>query len=164
MRDEIILKQLIARLEERGITGFESFPVSEDQEKGRAAAGTLHLAEAIISARQALASGDAGEMQVAAKIYPAFERTGLELAGRAIKAKRRRAAGKTRGRQQADLSKLAWKPWVAMFVNLVSKGTEPKKARRLIKTDMAKKEFVIPATGLFPSDKTIRKRLAVQKK
>lgn len=93
--DRIILETLIARLENEVDTVNEGFfsAWEGDEEKLAACAGVgkLHLAEALLYARQALASGDIEQIRTAVQNCPTLERTGQELARKALEAERRRA-------------------------------------------------------------------------
>jgi hypothetical protein len=166
--DKIILRKLIGRLE-KGVGPvdqgfFSAWEGDEENLATRTVAGKVHFAQALLYAREALASGDEEEIRIAAQICPQLERTGKQLAEKAIKKQRRAAGGKTRGQTQADKAELAWEPYVTMFKDLVSNGIDPRTARQQTKKAMGKADFVIPATGLAPSETSLRARLCITKK
>jgi hypothetical protein len=164
--DRIILQKLLDRLEkeigpvEQGF--FSAWEGDEENLAVRTAAGMGHFAQAVLYAREALASGDDEQIRTAAQICPTFERTGRELheaAEKSILKKNRMAGGNTTGKRLADNAKLRWAHYVDMFKCLIMKGEGTPIARRLVITKMIKDEFVDPVTGKFPSKTTINKRL-----
>lgn len=104
MDPRIILERLVERLERKvGSVTDADFCAFEGREEGdlaeQAKSGNLHLAQALMTAKEALASGDDDKIMEAALICPSLERTGSGLPKRAGGRKggeRRRAGTETR--------------------------------------------------------------------
>jgi hypothetical protein len=117
--------------------------------------GRPALAEALLEARQALASGDKARVETAALICPMLERTGHEQAI----ASRTRAGGQLQGQRQTQDAAAAWIRYVAGYRDLRARGKTATAARQIIVKSMERDGFKLPSTGSFPDARTIRKRL-----
>ena len=151
MDPRIILRRLIGRLEPKvGHIRPEDFSRWEGEDAPASPEnGELHLAEALIEAKEALASRDPGKMIEAALVLPTFERQGHELRAKEIK----RAGGKTTGAKQAAAAEVRYAPHVKRFRFLLGQGKQPGTARRIIAREMSK-------AGIEPpSDRTLTKWL-----
>jgi len=176
LNPRIVLRHLIERLQpEVGNISRKDFGVWEGE--GEAAlkdlgtAGRLHLAEALLEARQALASGDDEQIAEAEDICLALEQKGRELerevkraadAARvaAEQAARQKGGARTGAKQRADAVKV-WAKWVAMYrTELGSDKNRPARtaARNAVAAHMVKEEFTLPS-GEFPSPSVLRKWL-----
>jgi hypothetical protein len=150
----IVLRRLIARLEpEIGHTRPVDFSGWEGEQLPSAAAGRLHLAQALQDAREALASGDKTRIAEAAMSCPTLERTGRDMGQR----HNRKAGGARRGAAQTSAAAEAWKPWVQMYEGLLAKGVPCLKARRQVEVAMAKGGSL--PTKEMPERSTLRKWL-----
>jgi hypothetical protein len=173
MDPRIILEHVVKRLEDPelglgrvGPGQFSAWAGKEPALREKWAEGRGHLAWGLRIARQALASGDSDRIRLAALLCPTYERDGMarraaaerEGMARSVAAPRKRG-GKKRGEALAQEAATIWAPYVALFKNLG--GTE--KARNAVRARMRKNNFVLPATGNFPDDRTIRKRLPLRK-
>jgi len=145
----VILTHLIARLELPGVTAVEETDAEE-----RAAAGALHLFDALREAREALASGDGHRIAVAALVCPTLVRTGETMGARNA----RTAGGLTTGGKQTKDAEARWQPYVDAYRRLLDAGTSRTKARAITKRHMTRDDFTT-ARGSFPSDQAIGKHL-----
>jgi len=125
------------------------------------AAWRLHLATALTTARQALASGDHDQIIDAALICPSVERTGRSLKLREMRAARQRQGGTVRGAMQTTRQLAVWHPYIDHYNSLRAKGMPSTKARGLVRSRMTK-DFArgtFRPGPAFPTDRTIRKWL-----
>jgi hypothetical protein len=153
-----VLKLLLQRLEPKvagvGHADFCTFE-GEDVRRGNIAApGMLHIAEAVLEAREALASDNDQRIIQAAMICASLERTGRDLAQH----HRATEGGKRRGADQAGAAAALWQPYVQEFGRLLASGEAPAKARQTVVRKMVKEGFVL-ASGGFPDKRTIGKWL-----
>jgi hypothetical protein len=162
-----LLRVLIERLEpEVGHISMADFSYWGDAPppglQAHIVSGRLHLARALLLAKEALASDNDEEIVTASLMCPTFERTGREIARkhaddlRSVNEKSRRVAGgSTRGHQQRIASQEFWAPWQAEFqARLPSAGQA--KARATVTKD-------IRAAGHTISDSAARKWLSEKK-
>jgi hypothetical protein len=67
--------------------------------------------------------------------------------------------GEVRGAQQTIKAAAAWKSYTDQYERLLSGGAEYLKARNVVTAKMKNDGFLVPSTGEFPTEKTIRKWL-----
>lgn len=149
MNPRVILEALVRRLEPivGGLTSNDVAGAWENEEEALqalVAEGKGHLFEALVMAREALASGDEAEMNEAALICPTFVRTGEEIAAKTL---RRRG-----GNIKAAGVRERWKPWIAEFQDLRLKGKSVADARHIVHDRMEK-------AGWTVKERQIRDRL-----
>ena len=139
MDPKVVLRSLIDRLKgEVGTLEHSDFAAWEGEEKEqaalaeRSASGRLHLAEALLEAKEALASGDEVRIRDAALLCQGLERTGGKIA-----AKRRVAAGGARrGKQQTNEAERKYSPYVAVYSTKRNEGKSPGAALKAMKDKM----------------------------
>lgn len=161
----IILQGLIARLEpefgelakprtfaalEKKMSGLGEFSLKP---------GDGHLVQALRMARQALASGDEREIEIAALHCPPFERTGMKLRQDHRAKETRKKGGNTRGKNQTSKAELRWQPYIDQFNSLLAAGKDETTAKGIVKNKMARDGFVVPPKGNFPTAPAIRRWL-----
>jgi hypothetical protein len=143
----------------------------------RLAAGELHLDEAVLEARAALASGNKRRIAKAVDLCKDFEIEGLNLAVKLEGFQRhandlakdaamqaRQKGGKEKAKAVAD----AWDPWVREFEDRVGTGRPPKtpeSARISIWQSMSEKspKHPLPGGGR-PSYRTVQRRFRTPRK
>jgi hypothetical protein len=163
MDSRIILQLLIERL--APVVGTVSSGFSSAWEGGgsalneRTAGGRGHVAQAVLLARRALASGDDEILHATAVHCLVLERTGLALAARRERNLLRRKGGEARGAMETEDGKRRWAPYQQRYKALVAEGKTPVKARAIVRREMVKSEFSLPGYTMSPSDRTIRKWL-----
>lgn len=144
----------------------------ETFKRQRQEGGWLLFANALLDAREALASDDPAEIIAAALTCPAFERDGLKLAAtQHFKAaadadtRKRRNGGLRRGAAIASAAQALWGPWEHEFeVSSAGRDYQGKlKAREAVKKKMLRAGFVEQRTGEFPTDKTIARHFPCKK-
>ncbi len=121
----------------------------------------LHLATALETAKQALASASPEKMIAAALTCPTHERTGRALQFEHTQAARRRQGGTNRGMTQTAKQLEVWAPYIEEYRRLLAQGKSPIQARRSVELHMTR-DFSSGRVSLgatFPTDKTIRKWL-----
>ncbi len=121
----------------------------------------LHLATALETAKQALASANPDEMIAAALTCPTHERTGRALQFKHAQAARRRQGGTNRGMTQTAKQLEVWAPYIDEYRRLLAQGKSPIQARRSVKLHMTR-DFSSAGSAwgsLSRPTKTIRKWL-----
>jgi len=160
MDPKIVLEHIIRRLQPE-VGDIKNTDYSFWEDEARVPGWRLHLATALQTAEEALASGNHDEIIAAALTCPAHERTGRSLQTKQMRIERQRKGGAMRGATQTTHQLSVWAPYIEQYNALLSKGQTQAKARQLMKhrmtTDFASEQFRPGPT--FPTDRTIRKWL-----
>ena len=155
------LRLTIRRLEQKlgdqrvGPAFSTAWEGEEDGLQTRMEGGNGHFAEALQTARSALASGDAEEIKLAATVCQALARTGTDIEKR----HQRRAGGEAQGSRRKSDAEGAWEPWLKMFNEIIAAGETKRKARERIHKKMVDEGFVPPGAKDIPDKERLRKKL-----
>jgi hypothetical protein len=151
MTPETTLRHLAERLQ--GSTASPADIGLWEDEKPSLSPGAAHLADALAEACRALAGIPTHEDVILAL---GLERTGNALDRRfehEANAATKVAGGRARGQQQTETALAYWRPWVALYEDLVrNKGKTCKQARRAVEREMSR-------NGLHHDRKTFLKWL-----
>jgi hypothetical protein len=150
----VALADIIKRLADHAAGAAGSYWVGDRQAEAAAeagfAAGRLHFARAVRSARRALATDDPAVIADAAPWCLMLEREGLRLAQQHEKAMARRRGGRTSGQRRTERAQKLYEPFVRLYWEKRDKGKTPGTALALAKN-------ILKANGaVLPTDRTLR--------